>query len=343
MKTRADEIADFAVDAGWGDAEWHPLAGDASRRSYTRLRQAGRTEFAMLMDAPPDAGEDIRPFLRVGQFLTSVGLAAPEVIHADEAKGFLLLEDLGDSLFDRVCAADPQAEPALYAAATDVLAHLATAQPMDGLDDYRPRMAELAASSVKWYAFGADETNEDAQAQARAEIIGAMAPLIAMTGERTATILRDFHAQNLIWLPSRTGHKRVGLLDFQDAMLGPPAYDLVSLIYDARRDVSPDVARDCLDRFARATGVDREAFGLEAAICSAQRNLRILMIFARMSLHFGKAHYVDFIPRTWRHLMQDLSHPGLVDLRRSVEEIYPEPDAALLKRLKEKCGSIPTL
>jgi hypothetical protein len=154
--------------------------------------------------------------------------------------------------------------------------------------------------------------------------------------------LRDFHAENLVWLPDRAGVARVGLLDFQDAEAGHPAYDLVSLLKDARRDLAPGLEQEMIDRFLSRTGCDPERFAAAYAALGAQRNLRILGVFARLSMHFGKPHYVDLIPRVWAHLTASLRHPALAPLARRVADDLPEPTPDILASLKEQCATVPT-
>lgn len=341
MQERAEKRAAFIGATAWRDAENTPLAGDASRRRYFRLYDRETARHAIVMDAPPALGEDVRPFLRVGRYLADLGLSAPEIFEADEDQGFLIMEDFGDDLFDAVCARSLQMEAELYSHATEVLAFLAQAPLLGGIRDYREDMRALALTSLRWYVEGATGLLD---AGATAQMSDALTPLLgAGLAGSGCTVLRDFHAQNLVWLPKRSGVQRIGLLDFQDAMMGPAAYDLMSLLHDARRDVSAQVIAQSMAQFAALTGVAPEDLAREAAICSAQRNLRILMVFARMSLHFGKPDYVDFIPRTWAHLQRDLAHPDLAALREVVAAIYPEPTADVLEGLKAKCGTIPTL
>ncbi|WP_460272927.1 aminoglycoside phosphotransferase family protein [Celeribacter sp. ULVN23_4] len=337
---RKDCLDTFLQNSDWATARTIALAGDASRRRYHRLIDPVSGQQAILMDAPPEAGEDVRPFLKVADYLRGLGLSAPEIFDADEEQGFLILEDFGEDLYDQVCARTPEMEPALYDAAVDVLIDICSAPPMTGLSDYSAQMSELALSCFRWYAepiLGRDLSAE------RAATASALAPLIDDLGPGRVTILRDYHAQNLLWLPERSGAARVGLLDFQDAMLGHPAYDLISLTTDARRDVPPDIQTRCLDRFSVGFGLNRIDFMRQAAICSVQRNLRILMVFGRMSLHFGRPHYVDLIPRVWQHLQNDLNHPDLAELAKVLRAALPEPDENALKTLKAKCGTIPTL
>ncbi|WP_417278586.1 aminoglycoside phosphotransferase family protein [Celeribacter sp.] len=337
---RAQLLKTFVANSPWAASQSVALAGDASRRRYHRLTDASSGRTAILMDAPPEAGEDVRPFVKVDAYLSGIGLSAPEIYAADEQLGFLILEDFGTDLYDQVCARNPELEASLYDAAVDALVTLCSAEPMQGLEDYVPRMTDLALSCYRWYAepiLGRDMADEKALAH------DALQPLVDSLGTERVTILRDYHAQNLLWLPEREGAARVGQLDFQDAMLGPIAYDLISLTTDARRDVSEEIRNRCMARFCDQLGLNRVDFMRQAAICSVQRNLRILMVFARMSLHFGRISYVDLIPRVWGHLQRDLDHPDLQELATLLRAHLPEPDLAALQTLKDKCGTIPTL
>lgn len=338
---RAQMIQAFLFREGWGAANRLPLAGDASNRRYERLTDGPGGGGAVLMDAPSEKGEDTRPFLRIARHLAGLGFSAPRILAADEARGLLLLEDLGDALFSRVVAEDPAREEQLYLAATDVLIAL-HAHPAPEALDYGPGpMTDLAGLAWDWYGFGATGARDDAgKAAMQAVLTEAFAGLAPWT---PVLVLRDYHAENLFWLPERKGIARVGLIDFQDAGLGHPAYDLVSLARDVRRDVAPQTARKMLDRYTAETGQDPEAFARSAATLSAQRNLRILGGFARLSLHFGKLHYVDLIPRVWARLSEDLSHPALAALRAAVQAGLPEPTQEILMILKAKCATVPTL
>jgi aminoglycoside/choline kinase family phosphotransferase len=340
MKKRALLLDNFLSGTNWRNAKRTPLAGDASLRRYERLFDGATGRHAIVMDAPPDKGEDVRPFLKVAEYLRANGLAAPEIYDADERAGFLVLEDFGHDLFDVVCDSAPDKEQNLYAAAVDVLAVLAQAPALENAQDYHPKMLDLALACFKWYA---EPASGRELGDARATCAEAFAPLIASLGAGKVTILRDFHAQNLLWLPDRAAPENVGLLDFQDAMLGHPAYDLISLTTDARRDVSPDIQKMCIDRFVDQMSFDPVQFARDAAICSVQRNLRILMIFARMSLYFKKPHYVDLIPRVWRHLMTDLTHPDLASVAAVIISSVPAPTPDILRKLKDQCGTVSTL
>lgn len=343
MPDRTRLSTGFLTAAGWGHAERTLLAGDASNRRYDRLRDPLTGKTAILMDSPPDRGEDVRPFIRITHYLQSVGLSPPEIRAADTGNGFLLLEDLGNDLFARVARVKPGLERSLYEAATDTLIAMHRHAPPADMGSYDPQaLAELAALSLDWYPRGsAGAAVSPGERAAFCEELGTV--LDEVRPERPVLILRDYHAENLLWLPMREGVKRVGLLDYQDAMLGHPAYDLVSLLQDARRDVPPDLREAMLSRYISVTGQEDGLFRAACAVLGAQRNLRILGVFARLSLHFGKPHYVDMIPRVWAHLMADLAHPRLSGLRERVVALLPPPDAATLKRIRTPCGTVPTL
>lgn len=317
----------------WAGANRAPLAGDASNRRYERLTDpAGRT--AVLMDAPPEKGEDVAAFVRVAEYLRSIGLNAPEIYAEDAQYGFLLLEDFGDDLFARVLKTDPTQERKLYQAATDVLLHLHDAPSLQ-LPSYDPTlMTELAALSFTKYAQGI-LGDHDRDALARFEHRFSEI-LHRETSGAKVVVQRDFHAENLIWLPDRDGVQRVGLLDFQLAMLGHPAYDLVSLLQDVRRTVPAGIEMRMIDRYITASGMNDHDFRTAYSVLGAQRNLRILGGFARLATDYGKPHYVDLIPATWSHLMRDLEHPALVSLADLLRQALPLPSPENLNRLRAK-------
>ncbi|WP_298429008.1 phosphotransferase [uncultured Jannaschia sp.] len=327
MTDRHARLDAFLDRAGWGMAERAPLAADASRRSYIRLTRPDGTR-AMAMDAPPDAGEDVRPFVAMARHMRGLGLSVPEIRAEDVADGFLLLEDLGDDLLARHVAAHPGDEPALYAAAAAALAPLQDAPPPDTVADYAPLMPELAALAIDWYAPEA--------AAHRADLVDAMADALDALSGQPVLVHRDYHAENLLWLPERTGVARIGMLDFQDAMRGPAAYDLASLVHDPRRPVSGAARAAGIVAYAEATGAGDLSAAL--ATCSAQRALRILGVFARLCLRDGKLRYLDFIMPTWAVLVRDLEHPALARLQRVAVHL-PAPDPARLDALRAKAGT----
>lgn len=333
----------FLAAAGWGGAALSPLAGDASNRRYERLANGPGGRHAVLMDAPAERNEDISIFLAFTGLLRDMGFSAPEVLEADIAAGFAIIEDLGDALYARVAAASPDIEATLYEAAVDLLAAMHAApppelaqgsgasvaiQPYDGA--VLRREARLALDWWRKAATG-EAAGDDLLAEYDALIDAACADVM---GDRSALVLRDYHAENLLWLPDRKGHRRVGLLDYQDALLGSPAYDLVSLLEDARRDTSDDLQAAMLDRYIAKTGADGRAFRAAYAALGAQRNLKIIGIFARLHLRDGKPAYLDLIPRVWAHLQRDLAHPALAPLADFVVRTIPAPDPAALGRIR---------
>lgn len=340
MSDRATKLTSFLERADLADAERKNLAGDASNRRYERLHlEDGTTR--VLMDAPPEKGEDVRPFIKIARHLQSLGLSAPKIQAEDPENGFLILEDLGDDLFARVVKGNADLEAPLYQAAVDVLVQLHSAPTPADLAPYSPRvMAEMAAHAWRWYRRGCGlEYEESAQVfEQRFETI-----LAKNTPDCDVLIQRDYHAENLLWLPERAGPARVGLLDFQDAMSGHRAYDLVSLLQDARRDVSPDIERKMIAYYVDQAGQNHQVFGAAYHFLGLQRNLRILGIFARLSMHFGKPHYVNFIPRVWGFIERDLAHPVTAPVRDLITSDLPEPTPEILQSLRDQCGTIPTL
>jgi aminoglycoside/choline kinase family phosphotransferase len=324
MSDRAAQRHDFVVRAGWGDAGERLLAGDASFRKYFRLTRSNGT--AVVMDAPAP-WEDVRPFVRIGKHLLAMRLSAPEIWAIDEANGFLLLEDLGDDTFARVLANGGD-EAELYARATDVLAAVHAAPwhgLLPGLGGYEGEaLIEAAILLPEWYLAEATGRTTPAEVMEgyRATWRACLANLPAGPG---ALLLRDFHKDNLLWLPQRPGVRACGLLDFQDAQRGHPSYDLVSLIEDARRDVSPAVQAACLARYLDATGLDAEEFRTGFALMAAQRHARIIGLFVRLLRRDGKPEYLPYLPRVWGQFERALRHPALEPLRTWVDHHLPPP------------------
>lgn len=325
----------FLDSAGWGNAHRRFLAGDASDRSYDRLEQAGQS--AVLMDAPPGKGDDPATFIAIGQHLLDLHLSPPRILAQDLEHGFLLIEDLGDGIFARLLEADPAQELALYTKATDVLVHLQRHPAPEGLADLTAQAwAEAAGFALDFYAFGATGKRPDKQAFTQA-LTQAMQ---AHADAARVMILRDYHAENLLYLADRQGLESVGLLDFQLAQMGQRGYDLVSLLQDARRDVSPAVEAAMIRHFAQASGIESDAFARSYAVLGAQRALRILGIFARLCLVSGKSGYLRLIPRVWAQLQSNLAHPALTELRGLCDDLLPPPDDDLLERLAQQCATL---
>ena len=331
--SRDAEIREFLAAAGWASAERATLAGDASARRYERLRRGAAR--AILMDVPPLSGLVVGPFLAVDRWLRAAGLSAPEVLAADEGRGLVLLEDLGDDLFARICAAHPEREAGLYAAAVDLLADLQRLPPPAGAWTPPPYdlafLGREAGLMLEWYLPAT--TGASVPPDLAAEFAALVAETLAPVAVQEVAVYRDYHAENLLWLPDRAGHARVGLLDFQDMLIGHPAYDLVSLLADARRDVAPELAAAMEARYLARTGAEPEGFTAAARILSAQRNMKIVGLFTRLCRRDGKARYLELLPRVWGHLAADLAHPALARLAGFVAAHVPAPEPAVRARI----------
>lgn len=344
MSDRELQRLDFLRAAGLADAVRAPLPGDASTRRYERLTTAAGTTL-MLMDQAPSAESRpcdpswspeqrraagwnavarlsagrIEAFAAVAGHLRSLGLSAPEIVAVDPAAGLAVLEDFGDDLFARVIEAGEAEEP-LYLAAVEALATLHEAATPDLLTgaagDWPLQTYDAVALKggadlfVEWMPrLNPVLVFTD---QALAEWDAAWAPVVE-DAERLASVVahRDYHAENLIWLPDRTGAARVGMIDFQDAVRAHPSWDLHSLLQDARRDVSPALEAKALDHyFSLRPTVDREAFMRSYAALAALNETRILGIFARLVVRDGKPRYRAFMPRMWDHLERNLPGAG---------------------------------
>ena len=307
----ARDLSAFAASAGWANATWEPIAGDASARSYTRLVDGSRS--AILMDAPPPE-EDVRPFIHMAEWLRENGLAAPRVLAADEALGAVLLTDLGDRRLHEVVEEYLTEEEGWYGAALAVLLDVQTS-PAANVPIYdRATLQREADLFLDWWAPAAGlELNKAGWHDAWQTVLATLEP-------PSVTTLRDYHSENLMILDRRTCAEfdviwPIGLLDFQDALVGHPAYDLVSLLQDARRDVSPALEAAMLDRYRAATGAG-DAFDAAYAILGAQRGAKVMGIFARLSRRDRKHRYLPMIPRVRAHLERDLAHPALAQVAR---------------------------
>jgi aminoglycoside/choline kinase family phosphotransferase len=320
---------EFLARHGWEGAEIRPLAGDASFRRYFRVHKGGET--AVLMDAPPEH-EDIGPFLTVAGHLLDRGFAPPRPLAIDRDRGLLLLEDFGDDRVGPLLQREPHREREIYETAVDILARLA-AQPAPG--DIGPYDDSAMTREVQlftdWYAPAlALEVSEDAYLSAWRS---SWRDILRVVEQNPVLVLRDYHADNLMVLPARKGGKSgLGLLDFQDALAGHAAYDLVSLLQDARRDVSPELEEAMLDRYCEAANVaDRTLFRAHYEILGAQRNTKILGIFTRLWRRDGKDYYVSLHPRVWGYLERNLVHPALAPVRGWFDaHVPPEKRAGAL-------------
>ena len=294
----------FLEDAGWGGSRVEPLPGDASFRRYFRVRRGEAS--AMLMDAPPPH-EDPEPFLAVGAWLAAHGHRAPAIHAEDRARGLVLIEDFGADRMRDWLDENAHAEEVTYGAAIDALVRL-HASPPGPFPAYDMAVYQREAGLfVEWFC-PLQGLKVDA-AGWTAAWDAALTPLLARQNPGV-TVLRDYHAENIMLLEGGAQ----GLIDFQDALVGHPAYDVVSLLQDARRDVAPELERAMLDRYQaqRDAGPEhREAFRADYARLGAQRNAKIVGIFARLWKRDGKPRYLAMIPRVWEAMERDLKHPAL--------------------------------
>lgn len=320
---RDSAIGSFLAAAGWAGAKRFPLAGDASFRRYTRLERDGTS--AMLMDAPPPQ-EDVRPYLAIARTLRVLGFSAPAILAADAAAGLLLIEDFGDDTYTRLLAKGDD-EKALYVLAVDVLIALHrrfTPDAAPGLPPYDDtRLLNEAALLVDWYLPAI--TGKATPPNLRELYLDLWRGLFPLARAVPATlVLRDYHVDNLMRIAGRSGFAACGLLDFQDAVLGPVTYDLVSLLEDSRRDVAPDLAASMRERYLGAfPDLDPAAFDASFAVLGAQRHCKVIGIFTRLDRRDGKPRYLAHIPRLWRLIDQDLRHAALAPVKEWLDRHIP--------------------
>ena len=337
---RGAHIARFLAAHGWGTAARRRLAGDASFRHYDRLERDGQR--AVLMDAPPPQ-EDVRPYVAVAQLLHNMGYSAPRILAADAAHGLLLLEDLGDDTYTRLLARGHD-ERQLYGLAIDLLIDLhrriASARP-SGLPTFDDARALREVSLLlDWY--WPATRDRPVTAELRDSYLAAWRSALPKRHAMPDTlVLFDFHVDNLLLLSGRAGVAGCGLLDFQDAVIAPRPFDLVSLLQDVRRDIAGALAAEMRARYLQSfPALDAAAFDTSYAVIGAQRNTRILGTFTRLLLRDGKPGYLQFMPRTWRLVTADLAHGAMAPVREWFDRHLPaatrQPpslDAALLDRV----------
>ena len=300
---------EFLAANGWAGARIEPLAGDASFRRYFRVIDDAGGRHAVLMDAPPEH-EDVRPFLAIADHLIEHGMRAPRPLARDLERGLLLLEDFGDRRVNPVLAAEPARECAIYEQAVDTLVALHR-QPVPDVPPYdEAALLREARLFPEWYAPALNLNVDEESYQSSWE--AAWAGVLDRTTAAPVLVLRDYHADNLMLLDDGG----LGLLDFQDALAGHRAYDLVSLLQDARRDVSPELERAMIERYVTSAGIDDvDIFLADYAVIGAQRHAKVLGIFTRLWKRDGKAHYLPFQPRNWAMMERCLAHPALAGVR----------------------------
>jgi aminoglycoside/choline kinase family phosphotransferase len=323
MAERAMQIDAFLSACGWADAARAPLPGDASFRRYCRLTRGATA--TMLMDAPPPQ-EDVRPYLSVARHLRALDFSAPAILAAEEEAGLLLIEDFGDGTFTRLLAKGED-ERALYAMAIDVLialhrrfdvAHTPWLPPYDDT-----RLLNEAALLVDWYLPAITGTPTPAALRAEyLDIWRALLPVARSVPD--SLVLRDYHVDNLMRIDGRDGLAACGLLDFQDAVLGPVTYDLVSLLEDSRRDIAPDLVAAMYARYGAAfPAIDHAALDASYAVMGAQRHCKVIGIFTRLCRRDGKPRYLAHIPRLWRLLEGNFRAPVLAPVKAWLDKNIP--------------------
>ena len=330
MNDRHYAIAEFLDVQGLKQARRIALPSDASFRRYERVVMDDGRHF-ILMDAPPKT-ETILPFIYVDHYLREHGLSAPKIYAQDTTQGFMLLEDLGDARFTQLLMPDaqPSDEPMLYCEAIAALVHLQRQTPPLDLPHYdHALLMREVELFVDWYLphVVGHTASENIKNCYRAIWDGVLA---AHVPDHPVVVLRDYHADNLMWLPDRKGIERVGLLDFQDAVVGSPIYDLISLLEDARRDVAPQTVDAAIAFYMNASPQnDPEVLLRHYAVYAAQRNCKILGIFARLAVRDQKRRYLEYMPRVWKHLEHDMQHPALESLRLWFDTVIPSPDRVI--------------
>ena len=328
---RSERITAFVAHHGWSAATQVPIAQDASKRNYHRLIDG--QSHAILMDTPPEAAESTRSFEQIATYLRGIGLGAPQVYACDHDLGVMIIQDLGTLRFADEFRTAPKLQPERYGAAIDALAHLTRSQPCADL----PRMGADRYMTLldRLFDFYCCDPLSDSQ---KTEFLGHLSHHAQPVFDTNfCTTLRDCHAENLIWTPDSTGLARVGMIDFQDAVLSHPCYDVVSLLYDVRRDIDPALRDQMLDRFRHHLGHDADQFSHGCAMLSLLRNLRILGGFARLAAQDGKHHYLDWAPRTWDFVMQALAHPQLAGLQDVIISTIPAPTPNHRNRIISQC------
>ena len=325
-KNIPDGLEAFLTGAGWTEAAVAPLPGDASFRRYFRITRGEKS--AMLMHAPPPSENPV-PFLRTAKWLDENGLRAPRILAEDQAQGWVLLEDFGDVRMREYVDAWPEDEEAVYRTAIDALIGLHQLPPGPFLDYSMSEYVREVRLFTEWYC-PARGLSVDHQGYTRAweSVLAQMLP----RQRPGVCVLRDYHAENIMLLG---GLEKQGLLDFQDALNGHAAYDLVSLLQDARRDVSPEIETAMFDYYVDRTAAGAD-FLADYARLGAQRNAKIIGIFVRLWQRDGKRRYLNYIPRVWALLERDLTHPALepvaawfdanipADLREALGGAWPE-------------------
>ncbi len=310
LPSRKQQRTQFLNTTPWANTALRAFAQDASHRQYFRLQ--GGPKPALLMDAPPDK-ESVTSFANIAEHLLKLGLSAPRIYHIEPKKGFIILEDFGDQTFTRLLARQYD-ERTLYLLATDCLLALHNHPDNAKHIDLPRRETTLLEETLVFYEWYYPLIQKTDKKTARDDYITAWQfALQQLSASTDVLVLRDFHIDNAMLLENRSGVQRCGLLDFQDATIGPAAYDLMSVLEDARRDIPSGIFAECIQRYqanSQATG-NLNDFTTDCAILAAQRHTRVAGLFVRLSQRDGKNHYLQHLPRVIRLLQRRLNHPAL--------------------------------
>ena len=331
---------EFSTQNGWGDAAVTALPSDASRRRYFRLTRGDETR--LLMDMPPHEEEKFDEFILIGSHLYDIGMSAPEIYAFDAANGFALIEDFGEDTFTRLLNAGHDAAPlyvtAITAAAALQIKSADSALPLKHYD------AEAMAGEINWFIewYAPLYWSRKAGDAQQAEFTQVVCDIFTSLPQLPLTLLlRDFHVDNFMWLPERIGVQRCGILDFQDAKWGSPAYDLVSFLQDARRDIDPEFAQQLYDQYlVLRPEFSKADFAAHYAAMGMLRHARILGNFIRLWIRDDKPQYLQFMPRVTRQFLSSLQHPIAAPLREwcekhlpDMQEKWPDKPAIELKKI----------
>ena len=320
MTKREEKIGELLRKNNLLCATIEKIKSDASNRKYLRLIQGKKT--VILMDSNPKKNEPINNFIYFTNFLRKHNFSAPKIYDSDIPNGLLLLEDLGKKNFADVLKVRPKIESNIYKEAVNQLIKMQSNQIPKLAKSYSIEiLIKEALLFTKWYL------GEMNSSKLSTQFVSLLMPLMEKIVQTSPTlVLRDFHAENLIWMHNRKSFRRVGLLDYQDALIGHPAYDIASLLKDARRDVSVELRDRMTDYYLEKTNHNKDLFLRDYSILSAQRNLKIIGIFSRLSIRDNKNDYMKLIPRVWRNLENDFIHPDLTNLSVFINSVAPYPN-----------------
>lgn len=330
MTKREEQIKELLRKNNLLCAPTEKITSDASNRKYLRLTKGNKT--VILMDSNPKKNEPVNNFIYFTNFLRKHHFSAPKIYDSDIPNGLLLLEDLGARNFADILKVKPKVETNIYKEAVNQLIMIQSKETPKQAKPYSTEiLIEEALLFTEWYL---GKTNSS---RLSTQFTSLLTPLLKKIDQTKPTlVLRDFHAENLIWMNSRKNFKRVGLLDYQDALIGHPAYDIASLLKDARRDVSIEVRDIMTNHYLEKTKHNKDLFLRDYSILSAQRNLKIIGIFSRLSIRDKKKNYVKLIPRVWKNLENDFMHPDLKNLSKFINAVAPYPNVKILKNLSQE-------